>query len=150
MPQFYLNEPSRAAHPFYALSDFARGYVEAMFFTNGDTGDEREDLLNELGVERLTRAAVADIEADCAKFWTANESDLSAAKDLEPGSEDFRYAREVLDDRRLGHLFWYARQGHGVGFEDDGSADCLDRLQNAARAFGEAYCETWRGWIHHR
>lgn len=43
MPEFCLNESARTAHPFYALSDFAKGYVEAMFFTNGDTGDERDN-----------------------------------------------------------------------------------------------------------
>lgn len=167
MPEFQLNVPPSArelaqarrynpslrkrVHSFYNLDDFARGYVEAMFFTNGDIGDEdRPDLLNELGVDRLTRAAVADIAADCAKFQSANRADLDAAKALEPGADDFRYARDDLDDRRLGHLFWYARQGHGVAFTDDGDAEFLARLQDAARRFGEAYCEVYRGWIGHR
>ena len=141
---------ARKMHGYFDLSDFAKGYVEAMFFTNGDTGDEREDYLNELGVERLTRAALADISADCESFWTANESDLHAALELVPGTEGLQYARDPLDDRRLGHLFWFARQGHGVAFTDDGYADCLERLQEAAQRFGEACCETWRGWIHHR
>lgn len=29
----------------------------------------------------------------------------------------FEYAREPLDDRRLGHLFFYAAHGHGIGFD---------------------------------
>jgi hypothetical protein len=152
MPEFILNKPRdrKPPHPYFELSTFAQGYVEAMFFTNGDTGDERENLLNDWGVERLTKEACADIAKDCEAFWTANETDLKAAMELEPGSESFRYARYELDETRLGHLFWYSRQGHGVGFDDDGNADCLNRLQEAGRAFPEAYIEAYRGWIYHR
>ena len=120
-----------------------------MFFTNGDTGDERENYLNELGTERLTRASLDDIAADCLAFWTANESDMQAAMALEPKGEGLEDAREPLDESRLGNLFWFARQGHGVAFTDGGYAACLERLQEAARRFGGAYCETWRGWIYH-
>lgn len=168
MPEFILKTPPTRAdiararaygyrparpvkpHPFHDLSEFAQGYVEAMFFTNGDIGDDRENLLNEWGAGRLTRRAIDSIAADCAAFEKANAADLDAAKALEPGSDEFRYAREPLDDRRCGHLFWYARQGHGVGWTDDGDAECLARLQDACRAFGEAYVDAWRGWIHHR
>lgn len=159
MPKFLLNrsafvkgEPSLTGyvHPFYGLNDFAKGYVEAMFFTNGDTGDDREDLLNDWGVERLTKAAVADIAADCAAFEAANRADLDAAQALEAGEEGFLYARESLNDDRCGNLFWYARQGHGVAWDDDGDAECLDRLQNASQDFGKAYVEAYRGWIYHR
>ncbi|KRR21692.1 hypothetical protein [Bradyrhizobium retamae] len=150
MPQFVLNDVP-APRSYDALSDFAKGYVEAMFFTNGDIGEENDEhRLNRLGVARLTRAAIADLAKDCAAFWQANEAHLTAAMELEPGSEGFRYGRNELNDERLGNLFWFARQGHGVGFTDDGHAACLEALQNAARAFGEAYCETWRGWIYHR
>lgn len=165
MPKFVLNTPPSAADIRQAvtygyisprngvrhdLSEFAKGYLEAMFFTNGDIGDEREDLLNDLGVKCLTKAAIADIAKDCAKFWEANAADLDAAKELVPGGEGFEYGRDELTDQRLGNLFWYARQGHGVAFTDDGYADCLDRLQDAASAFGEAYVEAYHGWIYHR
>ena len=170
MPQFILNTPPsradaqravaygylkpakrRAVHPFYDLDEFAQGYVEAMFFTNGDIGDEtRPDRLNEMGVSRLTRASVEKIKADCDRFQVENEPLLGAALCLEPGGEGLEHGREALNDRRLGQLFWYARQGHGVAFTDDGYADCLSDLQEAARAFGECYVEAWRGWIHVR
>lgn len=68
MTQFHLNNPSSAQHPFYSLDDFARGYVEAMFFTNCDSGLDDSDKANDLGVERLTRASVKAIKADCAAF----------------------------------------------------------------------------------
>ncbi|UUV44027.1 hypothetical protein RCLKYE_83 [Rhodobacter phage RcLkye] len=173
MPQFILNTPPsradaqravaygylkpakrRAVHPFNDLDEFAQGYVEAMFFTNGDIGDEtRPDRLNEMGVSRLTRASVDKIEADCDRFQRSLSDTgkaLRAAKALIPGGEGLEHGREALDDRRLGQLFWYARQGHGVAFTDYGYADCLSDLQEAARAFGECYVEAWRGWIHVR
>lgn len=164
MSEFILNMPRRRAapgarnHAFYSLDMFARGFVEAMFFTNGDIGDEkRPDLLNDMGVERLTRDAVEAIKADCAAFYQANRADIEAAQALEPGAaEGLRYGRESLDDTRCGHFFWYARQGHGVAWTDDalpqshGGPACLYRLQDASRAFGESYVEHWRGWIHFR
>ena len=39
---------------------------------------------------------------------------------------------------------------HGVTFEDDGDAQCLADLQEAARATGESYVEAWGGWIRVR
>lgn len=143
MPEFHLNADRRGSHLYYALSDFAKGYIEAMFFTNGDTGDDkRENHLNELGVERLTKTAVIDIAADCARFWSDNESLLTQASAL----DDY-------DESRAGNDFWFTRQGHGVGYWDrkELSVDDLgERLADAARKFGEAYVETWRGWIYHR
>ena len=45
MPEFMLNSDAR----FESLPEFTKGYVEAMFFTNGDTGADDEDKLNRLG-----------------------------------------------------------------------------------------------------
>ena len=139
MPQFQLNAARYGRHPYYALDDFAKGYVEAMFFTNGDAGDEREYWLNAMGVERLTRAAVADIAKDCEAFWNANKADLEAVAEL--------YGID-----RAGNDFWFTRQGHGVGYwaRNELPDELRERLSEAASAFGEAYCEVWRGWIYHR
>ena len=38
MPEFTLNSDAR----FEALPEFTKGYVEALFFTNGDTGADDE------------------------------------------------------------------------------------------------------------
>lgn len=156
MPEFILND-TNASRAYAKLSEFAFGYIEAMFFTNGDCGDDNEHLLNELGTVRLTRDAIRNIASDCDKFLGTIMPDgcfahqwIDRAQALEPGSPEFRYAKESLDDRRCGHLFWYTRQGHGVSWNDDGSADCLDGLQEASRKFGEAYVEVSRGWIYHR
>jgi hypothetical protein len=151
MPQFMLNrspyvngEPGKAGkvHPFYSLDTFAKGYVEAMFFTNGDTGDERENLLNDWGVERLTRSAVDSIRAYCARFVANNEAALSEA-----------YGREDYSEEQAGRDLWFTAQGHGVGFWDRKQleGDGLDgRLTEAARKMGESYVEAYRGWIYHR
>ena len=149
MPQFMLNTPTRASL-YDALDTFTKGYIEAMFFTNCDSGDDDEHKANRLGVQRLTRESIVTIADECKRFWQANETDLQAAMELEPGSESFRYAKEELDETRLGHFFWYARQGHGVGFDDDGDSPILERLQEAGRNFGESYPEIYNGWIYVR
>lgn len=158
MPEFILNTPPRRTppHAYYGLSEFAQGYVEAMFFTNGDCGSEDEDLLNDMGVERLTKASVKAIKHDCDKFLGTIMPDGCFARQWidrladQPG----RYGDGVPDDRRAGHMFWYARQGHGVAWTDDFSSneplhDIADGLQDASRAFGECHnVGAYRGWIH--
>lgn len=160
MPEFILNTPPTAterswsrdigrpikAHAFWSLDTFARGYVEAMFFTNGDTGDDRANLLNEWGVERLTNDSIASIARDCAAFEATIGSDGRTMREVLDSIEDY-------DDDRAGHDFWFTRQGHGVGFwcrdvlETDAASILLD---TAAHAFGEIYVEAYRGWIYHQ
>ncbi len=168
MPEFILNTPGRStpprkSHPFYDLSTFAKGYVEAMFFTNGDTGDEREYLLNEWGVEKLTRLSVAKIADDCEAFEKSAAELLALA-----------YSTDEYDDEQAGRDFWFSRQGHGVGFWDrkplerkvipgaDGlrfvaevitatePRDLGDLLHAAAKKFGECDVQAYRGWVHVR
>lgn len=150
MPQFELNTPTRRTspakpHAFYGLSDFAKGYVEAMFFTNGDTGDEREALLNELGVERLTRASVAAIARDCDAFTGKFGPDGCFIQQWLDRSPDYT-------DAQAGRDFWFTRQGHGVGFQDreELTPEQAETLRGAAHAMGETYVECYRGWIHYR
>lgn len=147
MPQFVLNEDktiARAIGQTISFHAFMHGYIVAMFFTNGDTGnEERPDHLNELGTSRLTREALNDIEKDCSAFWVANLSVLEKA---------FAYD---YDPEQAGHDFWLTRQGHGAGFFDRDELNVLheserDSLIDNARKFGEAYVEVYRGWIYHR
>ena len=166
MPEFILNRKASRLHPFYALDAFEKGYIEAMFFTNGDIGDEREDLLNDLGVERLTRAAVKSIKADCAQFQKAAAPLLALALASMSG-----YCEE-----QAGRDFWLTRQGHGAGFwgrgelsvdvgkmpdgelitgceaEEAGAklqGSLGDLLTVAAKAQGEVHPYVARGWIYH-
>jgi hypothetical protein len=141
MPEFILNDDK----PLCGLSDFERGYIEAMFFTNGDTGDARENLLNGLGTSRLTRKALASIKADCGAFLAAFVS---------PGRTiaEVIAAQENYDEEQAGRDFWYTRQGYGVGFwcRDELAEAVSYALSQAAEAQGQAYVATWRGWIYHR
>ena len=57
MPEFMLNSDAR----FEALPEFTKGYVEALFFTNGDTWTDDEYKLNRLGAARLTAKALQSI-----------------------------------------------------------------------------------------
>lgn len=179
MPQFQLNRayserPHRLpTHPFYALDDFAKGYVEAMFFTNGDTGDDSEWKLNELGVERLTKASVAAIKDYCGAFLGQIMPDGCFARQWIDRAESY-------DDEQAGRDLWFTAQGHGCGYWDrkeleldlfepspeqraatqtggwrtDGEGPCkgtiADGLTEAAKQAGERYVEHWRGWIHYR
>ncbi len=148
MTQFKLNHPT-PPHPFHSLDLFGRAYVEAMFFTNGDTGDEREHLLNEMGTERLSNAAVATIQADCDRF--------RAIVLPGPGGATVQRLLDVLQRERgytieqAGHDLWFTRQGHGVGFwSREELASFGDVLSDAASNLGESYVETDGEWIHVR
>jgi hypothetical protein len=145
MPEFKLNADRFGSHPYYKLSDFAKGYVEAMFFTNGDTGDDNENILNELGVEKLTREAVKDIAKDCDTFLGIILEDGCFMRQwLDRAIEEYGYT-----DERAGHDFWFTRQGHGVGFWDRELGEVGRVMDREAEKFGEAYCEVSRGWIYH-
>lgn len=157
MPEFILDHGSKeSARKFASLDSFTQGYIEAMFFTDSEPGTVRPDedsaaddpnvwnpdkhssLPGDVTLADLAPEALARIVADCAAFQKANETLLAEASELVPGSEGLQYGRDVLDDGRLGQLFWYARNGHGVSFLDDGDAPCLRALQDAC-GFGTAF-----------
>ena len=164
MPEFIMplgdDKPAEYALQWQraTIGYFAKGYFEAMFFTDCEHGTFRADpnedaadiggrlwnpetqsnLPGDVTFAELAPETLAKIQRDCEAFQTANAALLETAAALEPGSETFRYARNTLDDTRLGQLFWYARNGHGVSFEDDGNAPCLYALQEAAHHVGQA------------
>jgi len=111
MPEFVLND-DRPLH----LDEFMSGYVEAMFFTNGDTGEENENLLSDLGTGRLTKKALASIEADCRAFLGHVMPDGCFVQQWLDRVEEY-------DAEQAGRDFWFTRQHHGAGFWD---RDVLD------------------------
>ncbi len=137
MPAFQLNKTGRA---YDCLSPFAKAYVEAMFFTNCDSGDEDEDKANRLGTERLTRGALMAIAIDCDKFHDENRATIVECV----------AAGKTLDS--IAHDFWFTRQGHGVGFWEGESrgypGNTGDKLDAAAKKMGEVYPYFSRGWIY--
>lgn len=154
MPEFILDYGSpEGARAFRNLDSFTQGYIEAMFFTDCEHGSVRDPAANrqyrawdpetdsslpgDVAFSGLAPETLARIVADCAAFQETNETLLAEASELVPGEAGLKYAREALDDTRLGQLFWYARNGHGVAFTDDGNAPCLEALQRAARHVGQ-------------
>lgn len=150
MPEFQLNADRYGKHAYYKLDDFAKGYVEAMFFTNGDIGGDNETLLNDLGVEKLTRKAVKNIAAVCDRFTGTIMPDGCFLRQWLYRA----YEATGYDDARAGRDFWFSRQGHGVGFwsrqADVLPLDIGTALDKVAKQMGEAYPEVARGWIYHR
>lgn len=147
MPQFELNGSLPDT-----LDAFTRGYIEAMFFTNGDTGDDNENLLHGLGVSRLTRKSLERIKRDCAEFlesplWTHTRED---GKRVHISVSEYLETLEDYDLEQAGRDLWFTRQGHGVGFwdRDFGTQEQRDRLSDVARAMGEHEVYVSRGWIY--
>lgn len=141
MPEFQLNLPETKRALYDSLDDFAKGYVEAMFFTNCDSGEERENLANELGVDKLTNRSILSIKKDCNQFKFRAHLLLIEA-----------YDRDGYDEAQAGRDFWFTRQRHGVGYWDRSQLDADelgDQLSKVARKFGEAMTSIYRGWIHH-
>lgn len=146
MPEFYLDVDADQAR-WSRLDSFTQGYVQALFFTemeHGTTSDDwnpetQSSLPGDVTFADLSQTAYATISADCTAFQEKYATILDMARELVPGDTGLTYAREALDDTRLGQLFWYARNGHGVAFTDDGDADCLKSLQQAAQACSGLY-----------
>lgn len=160
MPQFILKgaphwypEPRSLteANKLEVAKGLAMGYVEAIFFTNGDCGDDDDASLNRLGAGRLTRASRTRIVQDCNDF-------LSHIIQTE-GPYKGAFVRQVLDaepggDEQAGHDFWLTRQGHGSGFwdrdDDTWSEPAREALTAACEHFGEVHAvHKWRGWIYY-
>ena len=120
------------------LRDFACAYVEALFSTNGDSGDDDEFSFNRLGAERLTQAARAIIVSDCALFLSVQTRAV-----IDACSGDYEQA---------GHDFWFTRQGHGVGFwdrsDDVWPEAARDFLTARSKDFREVYMYRQKGWIY--
>ena len=142
MPEFMLNDD----RPLSQISDMERGYIEAMFFTNCDTGAENENLANDLGTSRLTRKSLAAIRRDVDRFTGHVMPDGCFVRQWLDRVEDYA-------DEQAGRDMWFTRQGHGCGFwsrtelEPNGIGDAL--AEAVKKCLSETYVDIHRGWIHH-
>lgn len=108
--------------PLQTLTDFSRGYIRAALFTETDENDSPLD--RNYSAHDISTESRDAMREECRAFLEANESDLSEASD-----------HENYD--RLGMMFWYNRNGHGVGFWDGCLPDALgERLSAASEATG--------------
>lgn len=133
-----MNPPEQPAFAhllFTDLDSFTQGYVEALFFTDGDDLENEEEIRNEdgplvrasLGFSDLAPETLARIIADCDAF-------KAATVHIQPlmGEDGFP------DETYAGHDFWLTRNGHGAGFWDgDWPEPHATTLDEAAKAAGE-------------
>jgi hypothetical protein len=114
MPEFILATGGPEGSRLYQrLGAFAKGYVEAMFFTS-------EDRIGGGDLAELAPEAIETIERDCERFQAI---DLMQAVASCP-----HYSL-----RQAGRDFWYSRNGHGTGFFDREKelGEYADQLQAA-------------------
>lgn len=113
------------------------GYLTAAYFT--DYPEDMESEEDELWTDdaRWSSEAIREAEKSCLWF-VADNSNMLAKAIIDPSRTQFM--------NRVGELLWYARNGHGIGFEDleyeEGAGDAQASLQYAARIFGSrsVYC----------
>jgi len=112
MPEFIL--PGKESPEFNTLDPFTQGYIEAMFFTDGEqlhldgcgNGTFLADSSEAPCFGDLAPEALATIILDCATFQAANRESLEVA-----------YSR-AYDAAQAGRDYWFTRNRHGVGFWD--------------------------------
>jgi hypothetical protein len=126
MPEFIIPYGSaKDEQRFKGLSYLVQGYIEAMFFTDTGSGDDK-------GLEHATFADLDDqtlaaIKLDCDKFYAMAEPLISDAISLSP---------KPYTLRRAGNDFWYTRNGHGTGFWDrDLPGELGEKLSTIAKNF---------------
>lgn len=111
------------------MDDFLRGYLECAFWLSAGLDETGDTSLDDAGFtfDDIAPSALADAAEDCAQFRETNASDLARYEEL-----------SLRDEASAGHDFWLSRNGHGAGFFDRGDDPVFDRLQDAARSWGES------------
>lgn len=118
------------------LDDFTKAYIEAALWSTNDESDPSggEPLDKNYGIENIAHETIDQMKQDCARFQQENAADLALY--------DMTGANWSAAEQG-GHDFWLSRNGHGAGFfdRDNLPEDARDRLQDAARLYGEVYLE---------
>lgn len=145
MPQFQLDGAN--SPEFKALPSFVQGYVEALFFTETESGSYRfasggerqwnpetdSALPGDVGFDDLDSESLAKAQKECADFQEVARAYLARAYETGARGDDY-------DESQAGRDFWYSRNRHGVGFWDRGLAGNLgDVLTDMAHAAGSRY-----------
>jgi hypothetical protein len=110
--------------------EFCCGILAGMLFTSGLLSD------NPNAPAEFTSAALPDpLDVLEPVDWDRIQTD---AADFLSGIGVLDTIRAWDDFRRAGELFHYARNGHGIGFDDAA-------IQDWARSFGERELDSCRG-----
>lgn len=83
-----------------------KGYVTAALWSSQDNTGKAEFLSENFSIDDLDATAKQTMTDDCWLFL------CKAFKELTAGEFD------TLDASKVGHDFWFTRNGHGVGFCD--------------------------------
>lgn len=111
--------------------EFVDAYLTCALWSSNDESDEDggEPLNENYNVEDFAPKTRAQMEQDCAAFWSDNLDDL-------------KQVQGICDSSRAGHNFWFNRNRHGSGFWDEYYGDdaelraAFDRLSKASKAYG--------------
>lgn len=117
------------------LADYLATALQDLQYSESDEActDEREardsGTIYDCPVETFDAA-----RRDCEAFMAANAAHIESALELVPGEDGLRYGRVYVTYERIGSRFYLQRVGHGVGFTDDGDANCLKAMGEYARS----------------
>lgn len=115
-----------AATDVKTLDTFTQAYIEAMFWTEDEEMKGRT-------IYDLSAVSLVNIKDACEKFQREHGPLLDATGDA----------------GQNGHDLWLSRNGHGAGYFDRGYGFTGERLQDHARALGNANVYQYRGIVHH-
>lgn len=151
MPKFFPDFADSAARPSDKpeVRAFLRGYLGAAeWLAYDDVPNDQGELCrvdDKVKPRRdktrgWTRKAQVEARRDCLSFIRANRADLALYVEISGRTME-----------SAGYDFHLSRNGHGAGFFDRGNGGVFDRLQDAARGFGEAEATLsrggWFGWM---
>jgi hypothetical protein len=128
-------QATQAAPALSDLSDFARGYFTAAFWTADDDAGPGEYSNTGRADEHFACLHPANRDEQlrqCAKFQEENAGTLAECESFRAGTD-----------------FWLTRNHHGSGFWDgdyehlDGTGEAARALTDAAHAFGEVNCSLY-------
>ena len=159
MPEFIMNtEGQTNGIAFDDLDAFARGYIEAMFFTESSAWSKAEIQDDPEGWAEAEREGVSDgtIPSDSTFGDIAPDSlarimqDCTRFQDTASNLLREAYSRDY-DAAQAGRDFWFTRNGHGVGFWDRQALDAGslgDNLSALCRHQEQYVCIGDDGMIH--
>jgi len=112
--------------PTKQLDSFTLGYCEIMLADEDVKGKAIVDIAEE---------SMDKIIADCAKFQSENAELLAKAQLIGDYAD---YGIETAKEA-MGNDFYYTRHHHGVGYFDRNLDEVGDKLDEAAKLYGETW-----------
>lgn len=112
------------------ITEFIRGYVEAMLWASTDDDGKPLDL--DYSASDIDLVAMEDIRKECIGFISDNYENLLEYVRRIDNVPEYSTAWDYA-----GHYFFLTRNHHGTGFWDIGLETLGDELANAAHSEGE-------------